>query len=213
VPLSEDLFRQIPLDFVGLSALRWDGNKSSQLTFNTTERGWETNQGTVPAGSSWRKVPIPTGIWGREGPQFQPVCEESAACLHAARGMGLDLHTAPGICRCSGYSNAGPLLPNLEVVDQVRVPSTLKPGPYVVQWRWDCEESDRKWSSRRDKTRLAPFHLLVLLGSASVACPLSENLERRLVRVQRFGPLARTSPSLRGEESCDRARSLCTRCP
>lgn len=36
-------------------------------------------------------------------------------------------------------STIGPLLPNLEVVDVLQVPSTLKPGNYVLQWRWDCK--------------------------------------------------------------------------
>jgi hypothetical protein len=74
-----------PLDFVGLSALRWDGDKAMQETFNTTELGWETHVGTVPEGSTWRKVPIPSGIWTREGPQFEPVCQESEACIDATR--------------------------------------------------------------------------------------------------------------------------------
>jgi hypothetical protein len=29
---------------------------------------------------------------------------------------------------------------NLEVIDSVRVPAHLKPGRYVLSWRWDCEE-------------------------------------------------------------------------
>lgn len=139
--LTEDVFRMRPLDFVGLSALRWDGNRSGELKFNTTERGWETSTGTVPKGSMWRKVPIPTGIWAREGPQFEPVCDESVECLHAARGMGVDLHTATGVCKCSGYANGGPLLPNLEIVDQVRIPRETNPGKWVLQWRWDVRSS------------------------------------------------------------------------
>ena len=46
--------------------------------------------------------------------------------------------------RCSvdldSHANGGPLLPNLEMVDQVRLPASLQPGRYVLQWRWDCEE-------------------------------------------------------------------------
>ena len=64
-PLTEEEFRKNPLDFVGLSALRWDGDAAMQETFNTTEKGWETRVGTVPKGSTWRKVPIPSGIWTR----------------------------------------------------------------------------------------------------------------------------------------------------
>ena len=80
-PLTEEEFRKTPLNFVGLSALRWDGDKAMQETFNTTELGtsryrrsvwlsqlltavhipigWETDRGTIPEGSTWRKVPIP----------------------------------------------------------------------------------------------------------------------------------------------------------
>jgi hypothetical protein len=126
-----------PLDFVGLSALRWDGDKAMEETFNTTEKGWETNRGTVPEGSTWRKVPIPSGIWTREGPQFEPVCQESEACIDATRkGLQGVAFQPQGVCRCSGYSNGGPLLPNVEMVDTVRIPAHLKPGKYVVQWRW-----------------------------------------------------------------------------
>ena len=38
-----------------------------------------------------------------------------------------------GVCKCSGFSNGGPLLPNLEVVDKVHIPATLAPGRYVLQ--------------------------------------------------------------------------------
>jgi len=149
-PLTEEVFRKTPLDFVGNSILRWGGDKATQLEFNTTERGWETNVGTTPAGSTWRKFPVPTVLWGREGPSFEPVCEESDECKLAVltgRTSGV-----AGICKCSGHSNGGPLLPNLEVVDNVMVPEGLAAGKYVLQWRWDCEETDQIWISCADVT-------------------------------------------------------------
>lgn len=63
------------------------------------------------------------------------------------------------MCRCSGHSNGGPLLPNLEMVDRLRIPATLRPGPYVLQWRWDCEESDQVWASCADVSVSAPSRL------------------------------------------------------
>ncbi len=60
-PLDEVAFRKQALDFEGDSILRWGGVRSTELRFNTTELGWETNVGTVPAGSTWRKNPIPSG--------------------------------------------------------------------------------------------------------------------------------------------------------
>ena len=41
---------------------------------------------------------------------------------------------------------------NLEVVDTVRVPSHLAAGRYVVQFRWDCEESSQIWMNCADAT-------------------------------------------------------------
>eukprot|EP00040_Diaphanoeca_grandis_P025237 m.139565 g.139565 ORF g.139565 m.139565 type:complete len:437 (-) comp30067_c0_seq1:381-1691(-) len=147
-PLTEETFRKLPLDFVGNSILRWGGDRSTQLEFSPAERGWQTNEGTIPAGSMWRKFPIPTILWEREGPSFQPVCDESEACKQAAT-QG---HGQPGVCKCSGHSNGGPLLPNLEMVDAVLIPADVKPGNYVLQWRWDCEETDQIWASCGDIT-------------------------------------------------------------
>merc|ERR1712039_634697 len=157
-PLTEQTFQQMPLDFVGPSILRWDGNRTSQLEFDPVKLGWQTNKGTVPKGSTWRKNPIPSGIWQREGATFDPVCTESDECIRALATGGMDQHSMQatadashqGICRCSHFSNGGYLLPNLEVVDNVIVPKDLKSGHYVLQWRWDCEETDQIWASCSD---------------------------------------------------------------
>ena len=151
-PLTEANFRKLALDFVGDSALRWGGDKAAQLAFDAKARGWETRVGTTPAGSTWRKNPIPSGLWQREGPAFAPVCDESEDCI---RGFSHGLGAPQGTCKCSGYSNNGPLLPNLEVVDEVMIPADLAPGDYVLQWRWDCEESDQIWASCADVTVVA----------------------------------------------------------
>ena len=147
-PLTEAAFREMPLDFVGNAVLRWGGDVATQLEFNATAKGWETREGTVPAGSMWRKNPVPATLWSREGANFKPACEESADCLEAlTRGSG-----PAGVCKCSGWSNGGPLLPNLEIVDRLQIPAGLAPGRYVLQWRWDCEESDQVWASCSDVT-------------------------------------------------------------
>jgi len=149
-PLTEQTFQKMPLDFDGNSILRWGGNRSSQVEFDTKQRGWETRVGTTPPGSMWRKNPIPSGLWQREGATFTPVCQESEECI---KGYSTWPRLAPmGTCKCSGYSNGGPLLPSLEVVDNVKIPAGLEPGKYVLQWRWDCEESDQIWASCSDVT-------------------------------------------------------------
>ena len=32
------------------------------------------------------------------------------------------------------------------------IPAGTKPGKWVLQWRWDCEESDQIWASCADIT-------------------------------------------------------------
>eukprot|EP00041_Stephanoeca_diplocostata_P005157 m.57506 g.57506 ORF g.57506 m.57506 type:complete len:433 (+) comp15607_c0_seq1:87-1385(+) len=147
-PLNEETFGKLPLDFVGPGILRWGGDRSTQLEYDAIGKGWQTNVGTVPEGSTWRKLPVPTILWGREGPSFEPLCEESEACKEAAsRGYG---HA--GVCKCSGHSNGGPLLPNLEIVDNVMIPADTPPGKYVLQFRWDCEETSQIWNQCSDVT-------------------------------------------------------------
>jgi len=149
-PLTEASFRKLPLDFQGPSILRWDGDVRSQLQFNATR----VSVGTSPPGSMWARNPVPSVLWEREGPTFEPYCQESAECRAYQVETG-GFGSKPGICRCSGHSNGGPLLPNLEIVDKVRIPAGLPLGRYVLQWRWDCEESDQVWASCSDVTIVA----------------------------------------------------------
>mgnify|MGYP004398980669 CR=1 FL=1 len=89
-------------------------------------------------GGYWRQ------LWSREGPSFEPLCEESEECKALADPKTWK-NASYASCKCSGHSSAanknGPyvLAPNLEIVDSVKIPSTLTPGDYVLQWRWDCE--------------------------------------------------------------------------
>jgi len=58
-----------------------------------------------------------------------------------------DSPTAPlsngkGCCHTTAY---------MAVKDQVQVPK-VKPGEYVVRWRWDCEQSPQIWSGCGDVT-------------------------------------------------------------
>ena len=42
-----------------------------------------------------------------------------------------------------------------EIVDRIKIPAGLKPGDYVLGWRWDCEESNQIWASCSDITIVA----------------------------------------------------------
>jgi len=142
--LDEECFQKTPLQFVGQASLRWGGDGGEQLWFNATD----VSVGTVPAGSTWRKCPIPRGPWGAfyNGASFEPACEESDECKRTSRAPG-DAHNP---CRCSGDGIGD--LATLEMVDVVHIPESLEPGEWVLGWRWDCEESTQVWSSCSDVT-------------------------------------------------------------
>merc|ERR1711879_270120 len=36
------------------------------------------------------------------------------------------------------------------IVDRVKIPASLEPGPYVVSFRWDCEQSAQIWNQCSD---------------------------------------------------------------
>jgi hypothetical protein len=150
-PLTEANFQKMPLKFLGNSSLRWGGIGGEQLFFNSSEKGWEvTGEQVVPANSVWRKNPIPHTVneWYMYGATFEPVCEESEACRSSYDKA--PARDGPGhhpVCRCSGDWNY-----DVEVVDTVQIPADVKPGKYVLGWRWDCEESTQVWTSCSDVT-------------------------------------------------------------
>jgi len=96
--------------------------------------------GTLPAGSTWAKNPLPRNDTANTGRSFAPKCEEVTNCGSESRTSSR--------CLCSGMW--GPY--DVEIVDQVRVPKNLPPGDYVLGWRWDCEESNQIWASCSDVT-------------------------------------------------------------
>jgi len=134
--LDEECFQKTPLDFVGQSAFRWGGRGGKVHNFNATY----VTEGTTPTGSMWAMNPVPrawknlttgewTGNYAQTGEGFQPFCDEDSG-TYACVGMW------------------GPY--NMEIVDMVKIPDDLPAGPYVLGWRWDCEESNQIWSSCSD---------------------------------------------------------------
>ena len=132
-------------EFVGNSSLRWGGEGGERVYFNTTERGWETRG---VEGAVWRKNPLSPGPWSWQsyGQSTPPVCQEPAACavrkLRNPGGVSPCRCSGSGVCSLAGHheSNCADM-PQMEVVDVVRIPDNLPAGDYVLGWRWDCEQS------------------------------------------------------------------------
>eukprot|EP00040_Diaphanoeca_grandis_P016385 m.84522 g.84522 ORF g.84522 m.84522 type:complete len:365 (-) comp25761_c0_seq1:150-1244(-) len=129
-PLNEMSFQKTPLKFVGQQKLRYGGPNGTIITFN----GTYVSDGTMPAGSTWVRNPVPRNDVGQTGQGFAPPCDEKDGIV------------------CHGMTDGSTAVPNLEIVDNVMIPADLPAGEYVVGWRWDCEESNQIWQSCSDVT-------------------------------------------------------------
>ena len=47
-PLTENTFRKLPLAFDGPSALRWDGDRATDMRFDSAARGWQVPRREPP---------------------------------------------------------------------------------------------------------------------------------------------------------------------
>jgi hypothetical protein len=149
--------------FTGSTALRWGGRESPTRLENITgkfvtdlaPRGGligELHSGVVvvPAGSMWARNPIPDYGSFPGAASFDPPCkDEPKECGSAARPVSPPKsYDANALCRCSG--EWGPF--DMDIVDHVVVPAGLEAGEWVLNFRWDTEESNQVWQSCSDIT-------------------------------------------------------------
>ena len=145
--LTEACFQKRVLKFVGdMQKLRWMDGREVPI------KARRTAEGTTPVGSQWTRNPSPS-------------CGSLGVGALAKMPCGPPQFTPPSGCddTCWGYQNHSPLkMPpgskTIEIpaiVDTVRVPADLKPGRWVVGWRWDCEQTPQVWNSCGDITVIA----------------------------------------------------------
>jgi len=124
--------------FVGNSKLMiWNG---TIIELNSVD----VSDGTLPEGGMWRMLGIPDVAGAAvSGWAFEPPCQEPGYPDHPPR--------FPHQGHCSGDWQH-----NLTMYDYLRVPEHLKPGEYVLGFRWDCETSAQVWQSCADVKITAP---------------------------------------------------------
>mmetsp|Transcript_46081 Transcript_46081/g.76151 ORF Transcript_46081/g.76151 Transcript_46081/m.76151 type:complete len:404 (+) Transcript_46081:46-1257(+) len=159
LPLTESCFQRTPLAFNrSRQALLW--NNGTRMTL----QGVFVDEGTIPAGSTWARNPVPrigeksagcmqlnashTGEF--ECLSFAPPCPSDCSgasnCTQPAAHS--DQNTQQG--ECSGDWTGG------QIVDGLIIPADLQPGQYVLGWRWDCEETTQVWQACADVTICKP---------------------------------------------------------
>ena len=171
-PLSEACFQRSPLDFVrGKSALVFANGTRLPIP------GVFVDEGTTPRGSTWALIPIaPTWLGPRCLPPSPPYpnsthdeCEAwenqniDGPCEPCPQSLGSDCsrcdnNGTPSFAPycdaaqgCAGVGD-GDQAGHVAALDVVKVPSGLKPGKYVLGWRYDCEATAQVWSNCADVT-------------------------------------------------------------
>jgi len=160
-PLTEACFQKHQLDFVQDQQGIVFKNGTVQLI-----KGTFITEGTHPAGSMWAKMPIPADWLGPRclpGPNDTDStpnkCEKwentnvDGPCVPCPQSHGSDCSRCdngatpsfpdpiPGVRGCDHHH---------AIRDMVHVPAAMKPGKYVLNWRWDCEASAQVWEQCAD---------------------------------------------------------------
>merc|ERR1712144_186079 len=129
--LTESCFRQHVLPFVGSTQrLRWNNGQEVEIS------AVRTSAGTAVEGGEYGR--------GCDRPEFTP----PPGCNDTCWGKKACAYTLPAV-DCSKY----PAWVTKEIpaiVDHVEV--SLTPGDWVLQWRWDSEETPQVWNSCADVT-------------------------------------------------------------
>jgi len=160
-------FESHPLQFVGpVSWLQYGDammDSGSNHTSRTEIRADRLTQGTTPRGSEWTKMPVPACTLATADSPFWPAnwslwSDIISTTLNAGcTGEGFNgtefPEPAPGVSGGAGgwrgvitqkdLATTSKVVNGFDfsIVDKVHVPTDLKPGSYLLQWRWDCEGS------------------------------------------------------------------------
>ncbi len=160
--LTEECFQRTPLDFV-------EDQQAIVFTNGTLlpVQGTFVKEGTQPANSTWAMIPMPP-TW--LGPRCLPGPWDTEDTPNACEDW--EHHNVDGPCKpcpqtpgsdCSRCDNNGraafePPCDGCDGVDwnqhavrdMVKIPSDLKPGKYVLGWRYDCEATAQVWLNCAD---------------------------------------------------------------
>merc|ERR1712048_1439447 len=138
--------------------------------------GTFVTEGTHPKGSMWSRLAIPSTVLGPRclpGPndtaETPNACEKGeqrvvdGECKACPETPGSDCSRcdngkapsfSPPCTGCQGNRH------DLGIRDVVRIPANLKPGRYILGWRWDCEATAQVWSACSDVTLVLPSSIV-----------------------------------------------------
>lgn len=149
---TEECFQKMPLDFVREShAIMWNNG-----TLFPIKGVFVDGDVVIPKFSTWARNPIPRvntdniGLFnetgcsgGRAGGRFKPECQQFPSPCPQDIGTYAWSEDGSGQGACSGDWTMG------MISDEVIIPD-VKPGKYVLGWRYDCEETAQVWQNCAD---------------------------------------------------------------
>jgi len=179
MPCTEEQFQEMPLQFVrDEQAIMWNNGtlypikgmfvddsvcpvvpKGSTWARNPVPRIHTDNIGMAFVGGCWGQNGPPGEVCRQAGAPWCPDKEDCSnfptPCPDIDRGWyggnATQMPTefvAPDDNRHEGWCSGDWTLGMIS--DKVVIPEDIKPGSYVVSWRWDCEETAQVWQNCAD---------------------------------------------------------------
>jgi hypothetical protein len=148
--LTEECFTKMPLTLGDKAWVQWHGDKNNRSEFTPLR----TTNGTFPAGSQWSRNAVPAcGIDGGvlnfdclfAKPEFAPPADEVFG-FWGVHNFGNSIF---------GWGRVH----TVSIVDRLTVPE-VTPGEYVLQLRYDAEQTSQVWNSCAD-VRINPNSISV----------------------------------------------------
>jgi len=154
--LTEECFMKMPLTLGNKSFVQWHGDEKQRHEFTPLR----TTSGTTPAGSQWSRQAVPAckGLYPGEGGVLDFLCLRGPIFKPP---VPRDLHHPQGTYGFwGGYSLGHKWLGmgrvhTVSVVDTLTVPE-VPVGEYVLQFRYDAEQTPQVWNSCSDVKISAP---------------------------------------------------------
>lgn len=157
--LTEECFQRTPVPFATNTTVIRSQSGS------TTVPAVMLSKGTIPAGSTWKMNPVPECCPGASDTapgaceargytcgSYQTTGSGPKCGSHQCgddSGMGKSVPAFPWPTKDPSAPPTG-VAPKFAIVDQLRIPASIKPGHYVLGWRWDCEETAQVWMACSD---------------------------------------------------------------
>lgn len=155
--MSDECFEANVLKFASdMSGIRYeDGSGKADVAVPALD----VSEGTLPKGSTWRRVPIPAcncdagfvcGTGSSQHGAFKQYESKSPGGKNTQCPTGVQFE--PPSQGIYGYwvNNHKDFLSQVSIVDQLMVPKVS--GDFILQWRLDCEQTPQIWNACGDIT-------------------------------------------------------------